>query len=597
MFVTLLSLSVLGVGVGGSKGLWGWFVDTAAELGMPIAAPQAFGTTRRAPLAAAATTPVPTAPKSGGVAASSSSTPLTGLYVGKCAKAMPSQQFEITPAGELRSVSMDRCVACHVEGDRGACLALGFIRCGTAVPLVFAPNRTTGLFSTRRANLPGAPRVCLDVCTSTRRVPSCVKRETLELEVLLYSCHAALNQRWRMDKRSGTVRSFMYQKWQTPHCLTASPRDAGAPLPTGLVRAAAPRNNVIKRSVAAPTPTAKPWQRGDPLPHRRCHYNNQPIADRSKRFAVMTMLIEPSQCDDSNGQAMHFAEGIEVLGYSLTKHVVRRDYVKLVLLDGRNFVPGSAATKACAARLARAGWTACIAAPIDPPVPSKFKRFSQLFIKFVAFNMVEFEKVLIVDGDVAVVGPGFGKIFDAPVTAMKPLAAVRDYMARRGGWQRDFNLGVALVKTDAQLFDRLFTSLMEGEMKYNHQMSEQGFLQAYLASNRGMSWHVLNWTMVGNLDMLEGGRGGGTPHAGHATGRQQWESAAARNEISAVHFTACKPFCGPEPITARCKKPRCYDWGYAKPIEQWLQLRSEMKSAGAGDATGGGKRGGGLLRP
>ena len=531
----LALLLVAAVGVRGS--FWGWLIGRDGRYVAPT--PSATTVPRRS-VAPALLLP----PRTVGVAAAD------GLYVGPCVDGLAAQHFEMTAAGEMRSVSKGACVACRVNVADGACSMLSLEPCGGTSPIVFTPNRTTGLITAIRGT---GVRVCMDVCNDPHRVPSCIKRRTHHMEVLLYSCHSAMNQRWRVDARKGLVKSLMLG-WKQSRCLTAMAREP-----------------IVEPTAAPTSPTAapvadkpwQPWNFGDALPLRRCHYNHEPIV--SKRYAVMTMLIEPAQCNNTKG-TMPFAEGIEVLGYSLQKYVKRDDYATLVLLHGQNFPPGAPATLACAARLARAGWTSCIAAPIDPPVPSKFKRFSQLFIKFVAFNMVEFEKVVLLDGDVAVVAPGFGDIFETPLSVDAPLAATLDFMSSRGGFQSTFNMGVALVKTDAGLFNRILKTLMDGRLRYNHAMSEQGFLAAFLAPTQ---WIRLPWTMGANLNMLQAPAG---------EREAKWNAAVAANNLSAVHYTACKPFCGTSVIEG-CPHARCMNWGYKSEVERWRALRAEMLTA------------------
>ena len=280
----------------------------------------------------------------------------------------------------------------------------------------------------------------------------------------------------------------------------------------------------------------------------------------SVRFAVATLILRPDQCAT-------YGEGAEVLAYGMRTYVTRMDYELVAMLWSGAFVAGDPASEKCIAALRTAGYRPCLIDPIRPPHMSKFHRFAELFVKLAIFNMVEYEKVVLLDSDVAVFSPAFGAIFETPLNATSPFAAVRDFWTRKGGFQHNFNTGVVIVKPNAAAFEAMMRVCMTTTLRYNEQMSEQGWLVAYFVGK----WIELPWYFGANLDMLDR----------KSTMRTTW--LGDQSLVAAVHYTACKPFCGPAKPhggVACMPRPRCYAWGYEVAMDQWWALRARAHAAG-----------------
>ena len=544
-------------------------------------------------------------------------------YVARCKPGRVEQRFTLTREGQIVHVG-GLCLSSN-DAARTDGTQLFLADCAAdETRTLFEQKAATRQLVSSRSGAHGP--LCLDVCMSAE----CM-RATVDV-VVIWDCRSAgFNQKWWVvDAADGHGGSIQWKTHTGALCLDISAGDlqeeeqqaagvVGA-LPPAAKEApalAAPdaaelvaeddrlqrEVNAQQRDMAAAA--ARPTATAADLEKRATLLSTAPVAHstRSKDHrcwsgipgereeksrpenAIVTVLITPAQCDT-------YGEGAEVLSYTVRKYVARDDFELVAMLWAGAFLPGEAATDACIASLRAAGYRACVMNPITPPHLSKFHRFADLYVKLAVFNLVEYKKVALVDSDVAVLAPGWGRIFDTPLNASFPFAAVRDYWTKKGGWQPSFNTGVFVVQPSVEgfeevrcsfllfasilLFAHLFFCLFEEMMRvcmkkkdglqYNTQMSEQGWLYAYFRDR----WIELDWHLGANLDMLSAGSA------------MRDELIAHPERIQAVHYTACKPFCGPTaPGAEACaKKPRCYAWGYKLPLDEWWFLRAEAAAAG-----------------
>lgn len=204
--------------------------------------------------------------------------------------------------------------------------------------------------------------------------------------------------------------------------------------------------------------------------------------------------------------------------------------MELMVLEGRTYSP------MVLEQARAAGWRLRWVEPITPPHPSDFAR--DQFVKLHLWAMVEFFEIVYMDLDAAFVGPLQGAFTSTTgFPAGCKLWAARD--VRAGKWQEGFNMGVAGIRPNASEFDHLHQLMAKDQVKYEHTMSEQGFLNAVYTSQNG-KWCELEFEKNANL-------------AVYSQQRAFWDAAAPR--IQVVHYTMNKPWeCGSE------YRPVCSLW-------------------------------------
>ena len=319
-------------------------------------------------------------------------------------------------------------------------------------------------------------------------------------------------------------------------------------------------------AIPPPPPRAKyespvrsaPYDSATELHDQRCHYAGEPLA--GSRFAIFTYVQHEHQCVGDG-----YGEGAEVLGYSLQKFMrLRPNVPRFAMLWGGEFALDRLDESACVARLKRAGWTPCVAPPIEPPhmMEAGKVEFRQQFIKFALFNMVEFESVLYIDADVTAFGD-ISPVFDIALNATAIVGASLDT-------SDDLNCGMMLLKTGRDLFTAAYDAAMGDTVHFNHRMSEQGFLRAYTAPGAyGHSWVPFPSNIGANLWRYQ-------------HDREWWTRVERRlGGMRAVHFTTFKPWnCR---AAKGCNATRDAD-GTGPLVEQWWALHAEFEAQQAAAA-------------
>ena len=351
--------------------------------------------------------------------------------------------------------------------------------------------------------------------------------------------------------------------------LARLPRSAfAASAPTAPLPPPADRAELLSRcvpllmapAIPPPPPRAKyaspvrsaPFDAATAQHDQRCHYAGEPRA--GSRFAIFTYVQHEHQCVGDG-----YGEGAEVLGYSLQKFMrLRPNVPRFAMLWGGEFALDRLDESACVARLRRAGWTPCVAPPIEPPhvMEAGKVEFRQQFIKFALFNMVEFESVLYIDADVTAFGD-ISPVFDIALNATAMMGASLDT-------SDDLNCGMMLLKTGRDVFTAAYDAAMGDTVPFNHRMSEQGFLRAYTAPGaHGHSWVRFPPSIGANLWRYQ-------------HDRDWWTRVERRlGGMRAVHFTTFKPWnCR---AAKGCNATLDAD-GTGPLVERWWALHAEFEA-------------------
>jgi glycogenin len=154
-----------------------------------------------------------------------------------------------------------------------------------------------------------------------------------------------------------------------------------------------------------------------------------------------------------------YVPGVEALGRSLDRSGTTHDKLVLVTPD----VPQPARET-----LAQRGWRIRDVLPIQNPNPSTeqlFARFANTFTKLRAFELTDFDKLVLLDADTIAL-QNIDDLFERPNIAAAPDFLLPDR----------FNSGVLVIEPNQALFDdmmqRLFTS-------QSYDGGDQGFLNTY----------------------------------------------------------------------------------------------------------------------
>jgi lipopolysaccharide biosynthesis glycosyltransferase len=154
-----------------------------------------------------------------------------------------------------------------------------------------------------------------------------------------------------------------------------------------------------------------------------------------------------------------YAPGVEALGRSLQATGTREPMILMVTAD----VPGAAK-----ARLAKQGWTLREIEPVKNPTPAKqqlFPRFDKVFTKLRAWELVEFDKVVLLDADMVVL-KNIDELFERP-----ELAAAPDFLL-----PDRFNSGTMVLAPSRHKVIRMMRALADSP---TYDGGDQGFLNTF----------------------------------------------------------------------------------------------------------------------
>jgi hypothetical protein len=154
-----------------------------------------------------------------------------------------------------------------------------------------------------------------------------------------------------------------------------------------------------------------------------------------------------------------YAPGVEALGRSLRATGARETRVVMVTRD----VP-----EAARLRLADQGWTLREIEPVKNPTPAGeqlFPRFESVFTKLRAWELLDFDKVVLLDADMVVRGP-IDELFERP-----ELAAAPDFLR-----PDRFNSGLMVLEPSSDKAARMMEALSTSP---TYDGGDQGFLNTF----------------------------------------------------------------------------------------------------------------------
>ena len=160
-----------------------------------------------------------------------------------------------------------------------------------------------------------------------------------------------------------------------------------------------------------------------------------------------------------NGDA--YAPGVEALGRSLVASGTKEAMVLMVTSD----VSGAARR-----RLAAQGWSVREIAPVKNPTPAKqqlFPRFDKVFTKLRAWELTDFDKVVMLDADTIIL-KNVDDLFDRPALSAAPDFLLPDR----------FNSGVMVLEPSRETFARMLEALAAAP---SYDGGDQGFLNTFFA--------------------------------------------------------------------------------------------------------------------
>jgi hypothetical protein len=167
-----------------------------------------------------------------------------------------------------------------------------------------------------------------------------------------------------------------------------------------------------------------------------------------------------------------YVPGVEVLGKSLDRSDASHDKLLLVTPD----VPVDARRG-----LEQKGWRTHEICPIENPHPIEgqfFERFAATFTKLRAFELTQYDKLVLLDADTIVL-QNIDDLFERPAIAAAPDFLLPDR----------FNSGVMVIAPERGLFERMMDALADSP---SYDGGDQGFLNTFFPDwYRGPAAHRL----------------------------------------------------------------------------------------------------------
>ena len=263
------------------------------------------------------------------------------------------------------------------------------------------------------------------------------------------------------------------------------------------------------------------------------------------RSAVVTMLTDSLSESRVTFGLSNYVKGVLALGRSLQSHLHRHVHRLLLVRDGVS-VPAAERLS-----LDAMGWILGTVPTIQPPQKPRFQRFRSQYSKLALMGLTEYESLFYMDADTLAIG-SLDRLLDSTALfqhAEQRLAAARDFFG--GRWSATYNMGIFGVQPNASELERLHMLLMEGDVTYNVEQSEQGFLNKVFPLN-GPSIVELPFEASGNSAL-------------EVRAPAEWERRL--HNLRIIHFTERKPWqCaerqGPAVISSSTQRLSCGD-GYS----------------------------------
>ncbi len=155
----------------------------------------------------------------------------------------------------------------------------------------------------------------------------------------------------------------------------------------------------------------------------------------------------------------NYLPGVEALGQSIRASGSTQPLVLLVSAD---------VTAATRARVRSLGWQLREVEPISNPTTPLFQRFANVFTKLRVWQLVEFDRVVLLDADTIVL-QNVDDLFER-----KWFAAAPDFFL-----PDRFNSGVMVLDPSPETFDRMMASLKSAG---TYDGGDQGFLNTFFAN-------------------------------------------------------------------------------------------------------------------
>lgn len=213
-----------------------------------------------------------------------------------------------------------------------------------------------------------------------------------------------------------------------------------------------------------------------------------------------------------------YVPGVEALGKSLEAHGAKSPRVVLVTAD----VPGHARE-----RLASQGWQLRDIEPLKNPNPESaqlFSRFENTYTKLRAWELTEFDKVVVMDADTIAL-QNIDDLFERPHFAAAPDSLMADR----------FNSGLMVLDPSAETFEQIQEALWHIP---SYDGGDQGFLNLFFSD-----WYA--------MDVAHRLPAGYNMHhfifqflCGHPSLKEQ-----LKREAKVIHYTVQKPWLAKPTLT------------------------------------------------
>ena len=251
-----------------------------------------------------------------------------------------------------------------------------------------------------------------------------------------------------------------------------------------------------------------------------------------------------------------------VLGHSINLYdAVTCDIDRIVMIhDDAVFTPKTRS------QLKLAGWSLMIVPQIAPPdavnkLTVRYERYLKCFSKLHAFNMTQYETVLLLDADTILCG-NVMELFIQYATRMRTigvhLAWARDSRDKSNP-NSSFNAGVMLIRPSNVLTHHLIENL--NRITFEYAFSEQGYLTAMFNSSQPTppgSIYRQYLILPQKFNLLAK-----IATTDNALWQKTWKDARI------FHFTWLKP-------TALFLMPRCAYMGTLRFCGMWTRIRDQL---------------------